>query len=395
MVPLFQKVDAGTLGFSDLWAQQNEHRILFPKAAEIGLGILTHWNIKAEIVTSIAVAVLGFTAIFLIIRRTKIPEPARLLLLFMASLWFFSPVQWENWLWGWQLEWFMCMAAVLWAFYFLGIAKPEDRISHPLILAALAAVFATYSLGSGMIIWIAGALVLWLRGARMRQYFFWGAVAICSIAVYYIGYKSPVGHTPFTLFLHKPIDFMEAYLVYIGRPVSAEAIGAALVGVMVLILFGIALYLFHRHQLIKQYAVWIGVIFYAMFAGFVTIAGRLGFGVSIGLSSRYTAFTVVLMIAVTCLIVVLVSRPGLILDKKISQRAVLVVMGLLAVPAIAGSYYNGLQGMRVRSGVYQGIYSCSRAQEPSQTCLYDIYFPSTEIAKQRLEWLKQKGYGGY
>jgi len=143
MFPLFQNVDSCTLGFSDLWKQQNEHRIFFPKTAQVGVGLATHWDIRAEVITSLMVAVAGFAALFLIIRRSQLSEVAKLVLLGAASLWFFSPVQWENWLWGWQLEWFMCMAAALWAFYLLSIIKSENRISKALVGAALAGIIAT------------------------------------------------------------------------------------------------------------------------------------------------------------------------------------------------------------------------------------------------------------
>jgi len=50
--PLFEKMAAGTLGFTDFFAQHNEHRILFPRLIFFGLGRLTHWNIRAELFVS-------------------------------------------------------------------------------------------------------------------------------------------------------------------------------------------------------------------------------------------------------------------------------------------------------------------------------------------------------
>src|SRR5438874_13185604 len=54
--PLFEKMPAGTLGFADFVAQPNEHRILFPRLIFFGLGPLTHWNIRAQLVASRSLA---------------------------------------------------------------------------------------------------------------------------------------------------------------------------------------------------------------------------------------------------------------------------------------------------------------------------------------------------
>src|SRR5208282_4675420 len=50
LVPLLEKTYHETLTFHDLWAQHNEHRILFPKIIMLGLAHLTGWNIYYELV---------------------------------------------------------------------------------------------------------------------------------------------------------------------------------------------------------------------------------------------------------------------------------------------------------------------------------------------------------
>src|SRR3954471_24168411 len=48
VVPLFEKLYAGELSLSDLLAQHNEHRIFFPRIAMLSLGVITQWNVIAE-----------------------------------------------------------------------------------------------------------------------------------------------------------------------------------------------------------------------------------------------------------------------------------------------------------------------------------------------------------
>src|SRR5215211_2075185 len=48
MVLVFRKFFSGRLTFADLYAQHNEHRMFFPKGAELLLGLLTRYNNVAE-----------------------------------------------------------------------------------------------------------------------------------------------------------------------------------------------------------------------------------------------------------------------------------------------------------------------------------------------------------
>ena len=49
LVPLFQAHDAGQLGPGDFFRQHNEHRIAFPLAADFLTGLLTQWDLRAEL----------------------------------------------------------------------------------------------------------------------------------------------------------------------------------------------------------------------------------------------------------------------------------------------------------------------------------------------------------
>jgi len=49
LVPLLEKSYAGRLSLRDLWAQHNEHRLLFPRLLMLGLAHLTGWNTAYEL----------------------------------------------------------------------------------------------------------------------------------------------------------------------------------------------------------------------------------------------------------------------------------------------------------------------------------------------------------
>jgi hypothetical protein len=48
IVPLFDKLFAGELTISDLFAQHLEHRMFFPRIAMLLLGVATEYNNRAE-----------------------------------------------------------------------------------------------------------------------------------------------------------------------------------------------------------------------------------------------------------------------------------------------------------------------------------------------------------
>src|SRR5918912_793548 len=74
MVLVFRKFSSGRLAFADLYAQHNEHRMFFPKGAELFLGILTRNNNVAE--TYLIVSCFLVTAAILLLaffREIRLP----------------------------------------------------------------------------------------------------------------------------------------------------------------------------------------------------------------------------------------------------------------------------------------------------------------------------------
>ena len=102
--PLFEKMLAGTLGFADFFAQHNEHRILFPRLIFFGLGRLTHWNIRAELFVIWFLALICLFNIWQMTWRSGWKDSTRSFwILFSSSVLLFSPLNRDNFLWGFQI----------------------------------------------------------------------------------------------------------------------------------------------------------------------------------------------------------------------------------------------------------------------------------------------------
>jgi len=306
--PLFVEMRAGTLDFADFYAFHNEHRIFFPRLVTFALAALTQWNIRAELLLIWILACLCAANIWRLAVVTGFGAPRnRVPLLLAANVLLFTPVQWENLLWGFQIGFFLplaCMSALPWA------ACSLRRPLNYLITLGLCLI-STFSIASGFAAWLLAAPLLILRdrsanarGQRMWQ-LLWLAVAVASVAVYFPGYKTPRAHPGLIAAVENPRASFEFFLAYLGNPFSSE-LGldltklAELAGMALLLpFFGGLFYLVRWRKdglLLRQALPWISLSSIALLNAFLTMLGRVGFGVSAALQSRYVSFAVMLPI---------------------------------------------------------------------------------------------------
>lgn len=394
MVGLFQKSDKGALGFEDLYKQHNEHRILFPNIVLFLSAHFTNWNIKAELIISFAFSLITALMLYLFILTRISRQYIALSASVLMSAWLYSPVQYENWLWGWQVEWFMCIAAVVSSIFFLdkfGAAKGTRRKIY-FLTALLAAILATFSLGSGILVWLVGAGMLLLYRQSRKSISIWVITALATTLAYYQNYHKPESNPSVLLFLHEPADFVKYVLSYLGRPISDQPDVAILFGAILLLSLlplGYAVWL-QRHALTK-FAPWLGLIFLATSTGVLTAVSRLGFGVSQATASRYTTFSTLYLIGITGLICTLINASAA--KEQVSKLAVITVI-TISVPILFSSYANGLVGIKAHSYNFNIIKSCTSIPNPTDECLL-LTYPNADTVRPYLEYLKQKGWAGY
>jgi hypothetical protein len=110
------------------------------------------WHSKVFMLVSWMLA--GGTAYFLVGRFIVIFDPAvRWLWATMvgtALLAVFSPIQAENWLWGFQMAWFLVNAGTVAAIF--SVASDEG-IAHRLFWATLFGLVSTLSSAQGLMVW--------------------------------------------------------------------------------------------------------------------------------------------------------------------------------------------------------------------------------------------------
>jgi len=109
LVPLLRKQAARSLRWADVWAQHNEHRSFFPELIMLKVARFTHWNIRAEVLVNLVLAAMTLAVLLFLLKRTLglLGRGPYAVAAVLFSWMMFSPRQWENWLWGWQMAWFL------------------------------------------------------------------------------------------------------------------------------------------------------------------------------------------------------------------------------------------------------------------------------------------------
>ena len=345
MIPLLERDAAGTLGFADLWAQQNEHRYVVPWLFMIGLARLTRWNIATELLLNIAfsLATLGVLAA-LIVRTCR--GPARALapwLWLVASLMTFSQVKWENWLWGMSQPAFASALAACVSIALLAWLGPT--ISG-VALAMLAAIAGVLSFANDFVLFALvplGVVADSRAPLRRRGLLALGAVFVgAAVTLLYLrGLVHPAKHPDPWLFVKRPFAFVGYVLAYLGAPLGWPETGWSIAwgAVGALALIAATVWLLGRAPVRRVDVLpWLLLSLWVSGSGALAGIGRLGMGIVQAVSSRYTTISTFFWVSVA--VVVGLAVLDVFERRGPSDRRTLSVLtaAVLAVVGASASY---------------------------------------------------------
>ncbi len=394
LVPMFQHLRAGHFIWHDVWQQHNEHRILIPNIILLASAFLTHWNVIVECFISLAAASASFWLLLKLLKNTAkdLEQTLPIFLPALLSLIWFSPVQVENWLWGWQLEWFLnVFGAVIVAY---ALSRPKDSTQKQLGLIIVGGLLAQFSLGNGTLLWPLVVIALVYRRLSPAKYL--PAVAIGGLATTaYFWHYTTATYVSKTLIFKEPVIFIKYVLIYLGRPLTFLRTGALVTGAFLLITFiGLNTFLFlRRKQTFNKLLPFTALGTYALGSSVITAISRMGLGLSQAYSSRYTTISMLLPIS----LIVAFGFVGQDILKPLSTG----FRNLLWSGAIAGTtlllFSNAAWGIHSAAGhkrELENIKQCSHLAAPPESCLL-LTYPNSTVVKARLEYLKQIRWGGY
>lgn len=370
-------------------APHNEHRIVVPRLIMLALAGATAWDTRFELAVGFLFALLGYLVLLRAARRVALPlAPGWLPVAPAVALLAFSLAAWENWLWGWQLQIFGCVAAASGALTLLAGERLDRR---RLVGAAALALIATYSFGVGALVWPIGLGVLLLRAdpERRRRAGAWACAAALALAPLALDPVPP--HHP----AGTDLATIAAYvLAYLGAPLAPTSPpGAAVAGGLGLVAFVAVTAALLRSGRLRREDL-LGPCALAAFAvgsALVTAVARAGLGVWQATSSRYITISSLLWIGLVVLVDAL-GRPRRGEREPPVAPAVRVAAGVLIAAVLALSFAASLEGRvwaRQRSAAMRAARDAMREGRADDAVLQPIC-PDPAIVRERLRVLEAR-----
>jgi len=273
--------------WSRLFDQHNEHRIVIPR-----LVFWLDWKLSRE------TNVVNFAAIFISqcvlaglmfwVGARLLPKTSVMRLWLaglVASLLFFA-AQFENFVWGFQIQFVGVLAAA--AATFLATASLASSASA-LVVLILGAIAAGMLSSGVLVLPLAFLLACWLR--RPWPYLLMvGLGALVMPAAYMHHYQTPGHHSnPLESFQHLHAIALHL-LVQFGSPFAHGAVSVVgSIGALGLVLFAVAVFAVARARPQPHVAALVAVCAFVLGAALLTAAGRERFGPEQAMASRYAS----------------------------------------------------------------------------------------------------------
>ena len=279
--------------------QHNESRKLFPRLLFVPLARLTNWNIKYEMLVSFLLACsISFNVYHLSKITLNCSPRKRGIYLLLANLLIFSPMQWDNWLWGLQAITFVPIASITAS---LAIIFSQNYLFIKFLSSGILATVATFSFANGLLSWIVifPSLIWVSRQHKKRTTLIvagWLLLFIFNLTVYFHNFVKAESSPSFLEVFVNPFRTIAYFVSYIGSPLGLQTLWLNQVfGLIVIVLFCFCCYYFWKnrqnHLLLNRAFSWLSIGSYTIGSGILTTIGRVGFGVEQSLESRYITFS--------------------------------------------------------------------------------------------------------
>jgi hypothetical protein len=319
MAPLIVDAHHGALRWADIFAQQQEARTILPKLIFILSAAGDHWDVRDQMLISVAACWLTAAGLFVLLRRSQLGLGALAVCFWLVVLTIFTLAKYEIWTFASGFPSFFPALFLTTALVVAG----TRRLATPwkFILCALLAASSSFTLANGLLAWglTFPACLLMNKIPRWRSWLVgWlGLCALC-VTVYFWGYRKPADLTAFapavawTSYARFILEFLGGALAYAWK--SRPNLMAALFGLVQLAFFAGALFYCLRRirdrSFLARAVPWFALALHSVGSAVLAALGRVGYGAPYALASRYVTFSVYLIVAVIALIALLVSENG-------------------------------------------------------------------------------------
>ena len=193
LAPTFIAWHQRGIQWQEVFQFHTEHRIALPRLLFYALAEAVGWNARAEMWLGWGFALVATMLLARPIFRSRLEWPVKAaVVLGMASM-IFGWSQWQNWLWGFQMPWFLMMALLVGGAV-VATGGGRHGIGRMMALAVLCAA-ATFTLANGILFWpILGAAAVWAAWQQGRRHGWVTLIGMtllgtCAIAFFLHGYQ--------------------------------------------------------------------------------------------------------------------------------------------------------------------------------------------------------------
>jgi len=406
-VPLLEKSHENNVAFADLTAQHNEHRLFFPRIIMLGLAHLSQWNISYELAMNLFLGIAIFTALVLLLLHTRKESNINELtwMIPIISLITFSLSQWENWMWGWQIQIFLCVLSIVTGIILLS----SSRFKWWKIAASIGCgIVAVFSFANGFLFLLIGAAILFFypsftdKKEKWLSLAVWVAASLGIAALYFYNYQSPPNTHGVLTALQNPGEYMGFVFKFIGSPMTAFNRNAFFLGIIAFIIYFILLWLLYKHKVsFKLVFPFLALSLYSIGSAFLTGLGRGGLSSSAAMSSRYTSFSQFFWISLVFFVFVLMAKlresstagRGLRFQKYFFYFTLILVL-FHSISVTTKSTELSIEHRDFLTAAKTSILKPGKADEQNKL-LKRLYPPGTWGVTDRLPILKKLGISVY
>ena len=350
MAPLIVKAHKGDLKWADIFQQQQEARTVLPNLIFL-LSARTEWNVRDQMVVSLVSCWLAAAGLLILLRRSGLNLGAIAICFWLMVLALFSPAAFELWLFASGFPSFLPGLFLVAALVLAGA-----RCSMPWKFAGCAALAtaSTFTLAHGMLVWALSfpALLIAQRPPRSRWWLggWLAATGICA-AIYFWDYEKPPSLPGFAPAI-PVLEYVRFILQFLGgglayalnhQPATAATIFGVVQVAVVIIALIYGARRFNDRGFAAKIAPWFALALYSFGSAALAALGRVEYGASYALASRYVPFSLGLNLAVIALVSLiltdLVKRYASSQARRwaVSVAAVLVVAYLVPYKVAAGN----------------------------------------------------------
>lgn len=307
LVPLIEKQHIGTLTLEDLFAQYNEHRIFFPRIIMLILAYITNYNTIAEMYFSWILAIFTFILILKMFKKDFENSPS-VWIMFVPIAWIlFSFRQFENILWGMQIQIYLSILGFVAMIYML---EKSEKINYKFLMAILCGVISTFSFFNGLIVWPVGFVFIFLSRKKNKKYLAitWASISLLVGTLYFYNWVLISTHPSLLFFTQNLIISLTYLMVNIGAPLSLEQDHALFIGIILVLYMLVIILIMNKNNFITENAKWLSFIFFSFMSSIALTIGRSGFGVEQALASRYITITSLGIIGLYAIIICLYNK---------------------------------------------------------------------------------------